>query len=1770
MSNEVDKRIIELEFKNDQFEKEASKTLQTLQELKNRLNNNFSTKGADELNRAIRSVDVSPIAKGIDAVQLQFSALQIAGKRVIENITDAAMNAVHTVASKLTGVINQIKVGGANRAQNIAQAKFMLEGLGIKWADIVDDINYGVQDTAYGLDAAAKVASQLVASNVSLGEDMKMSLRGISGVAAMANASYEEIGHVFTSIAGQGRVMSIQLNQLATRGLNVTAVLAKALNTTEAEIKDMVSKGKIDFMTFAKAMDDAYGEHAKEANKTFTGALSNTKAALSRLGADIQAQKFETLRTVLLEVTAKLKELKTALKPVEESINTMIEAVGKLIESFVKSTNIKGIVEKIAPYIQKAANFVRDFADAWREIREENIPVKTMSELVQKLKGETADAKEATEEVVDVVEKLAALKDEELNKHRDQAWDIWNFGTYGNGQDRVDALKEDYELTQAYVDKMIELGWDQAKMDEYIAEQRKKAEQAEQKEKRVNNLKDMVRNVLAIFDNLKIVVNNVYTSIKNIIRAAFGGLGDAFENVGFLGAIVNITAYIAEFSNKITITKERADKLRPVFKAIGDILVVIAKGIYNCAKFLVNFISAAARNEIVVGIFKAIGNAISKLFDGISKLYNKLKESGVWDKFVDILKTVGKWLGERIIDAINGLGTLLSDIGEGAVYIFGKVVDKLKEIVDTIKNGDGWFGKIKDFFKGGVDIRSSWVSKVGDKLKDLFGKDGDTEESIFKKAYDKAAAFGRGLIEGLNSITWEDLKKAGGIVAGIATFLSIIQLLGSLSTMNFAIGGFFSRLGKFFTSLTSISRAYANRTTAAAVEALGRTLLMIALSIVAIAWTIATVPGGEETMDKAVSLVTSFVTLLGIYEIVVAAIKRKWAPAAVNKVNVMINARKIAIVSMLASLAVLIYAISTLTKNIVNGLEGDHPEAYMESLTTAMMAIGALLSMVIVAMYAFTRMAKDMNSLFDGEAMLTMSKMVTAMTKAITRLAITLIILTAAITVLPHDQVAIALVLIGGIMILLGLLTAAMFSISRKITPEEAESIQAMVKIVNTIVSNVIKLSIILIALTIVVSLTKASNLVWVVSIFVGIFAALGLMLLAVAKIKVTDIHEFNTKVKALTTIASALSMMMISLAAVALSLGKMNEMGVTAEEFGNILNKLLIMIAVVTAVGALSGLVPGLSHGLDAMGKMLAGFGMAMLGLAANTLALALAFKIIIDTLPKFVDAVLAFEEDLEGKKDIVVKGIGDFIGVVAAGLLVGILEALTMVIDNAEVVAEAVIDVIISVCNAIGKLLKTKSGPLVDAIFNLVEGIAVLLRDIIVKLFEELANWLGDVTGLWNLDDYEYDPGKYKDTLAEAQVQYLNADVSEERKQAARRWLVMNGYDEEGHRTEEWTAETEITVKDSWDISTEFDSANWYNDYYSGNKGVTNGKNQAEKLKEETSGIAGTINKIKDNASSAKEAAADAGNMLNDAKDSLTSSLTGLTNIGGEMSEDTLNSDALSNYSENLANEAEESSQTVEEYQAIVEQKTQAVSNAVTAMSNAIEATFNALSIKAAEFGIAVTAGFCKGMSDMAAIVKVSKASTAVANTVIERFSDVLEVRSPSHVMERIGKFTTMGFANGITETVSAATGAANEVGEATILSMRETIRRASMEAVDGIDNPRITPVLDLSNVTEGIGMMNGLFDTTPAYELGMTTSGEARAATRTRMSAFYQNGSNYDDTNAIGAINSLNSEVSTLKNAIEGMQVVIDGRALVGQIATPMDKALGRKAMAGRRKV
>jgi hypothetical protein len=271
---------------------------------------------------------------------------------------------------------------------------------------------------------------------------------------------------------------------------------------------------------------------------------------------------------------------------------------------------------------------------------------------------------------------------------------------------------------------------------------------------------------------------------------------------------------------------------------------------------------------------------------------------------------------------------------------------------------------------------------------------------------------------------------------------------------------------------------------------------------------------------------------------------------------------------------------------------------------------------------------------------------------------------------------------------------------------------------------------------------------------------------------------------------------------------------------------------------------------------------------------------------------------------------------------------------------------------------------------------------------------------------------------------------------------------------------------------------------------------------------------------------------------------------------------------YAELINERAEAESSSVEEYNAAVKEKTDALENNIKNMANNIGNTLEALGNDSEKYGLQVIKGFVAGLTNMAANVTLRNGVQDVTDMVKQVVKDELKIASPSKVFERFGVFTILGLAKGISDSTGLAADATEEAGKATIMTMRDTIRRISAEALNGIDEPRITPILDLSNVTEGMSTMNGLFDTTHAYRLGMLTSGEAKLTSSNKVNSMYQNGSNFSDENTVAAINNLNGEVSTLKDAINGMQVVIDGRALVGQISTPMDKALGRKAMAGRR--
>lgn len=322
-----------MKFDNAQFEKNCQQSMSTLDKLKEKINNTNGD-GLSKLGESAKNIDLSNIEKTLDTVNHKFSVLGVMGATIISEMTKSLITMAKNV---ITAVPNIIKEKGWTRAMNIEQAKFQLEGLGVAWKNVSDDIKYAVDGTAYGLDAAAKACSQLVASGVQAGDAMKEALRGISGVAAMTNSEYEEIAPIFTTVAGQGKLMTMQLRQLESRGLNAAATIGEALGKTEAQVREMVTEGEIDFATFAHAMDMAFGQHAKDANKTFEGVIKNIKAALGRIGADF-------------------------FSPVIEEEGPIVKALQVLREKIVN------IQEALQPTVKRWKEFVKEFGYGARDI----------------------------------------------------------------------------------------------------------------------------------------------------------------------------------------------------------------------------------------------------------------------------------------------------------------------------------------------------------------------------------------------------------------------------------------------------------------------------------------------------------------------------------------------------------------------------------------------------------------------------------------------------------------------------------------------------------------------------------------------------------------------------------------------------------------------------------------------------------------------------------------------------------------------------------------------------------------------------------------------------------------------------------------------------------------------------------------------------------------------------------------------------------------------------------------------------------------------------------------------------------------------------------------------------------------------------------------------------------------------------------------------------------------------------------------------------------
>lgn len=302
-------------------------------------------------------VTIIPSLKGAQrTIQNELNGINVSGTSKtwgssIVGSVGGAFNKVAGIGIKamagISAAVSGFTVGGGiSRALKLDQAQMMFENMGIDVESAMKSCNEAVIGTAYGLDAAAQTAAMLGASGIKAGEEMTNALKGVAGMAAMSGNSMEHIGSIFGKVAAQGRLQGDELTQFAENGINATAALAKHLGITQSEVRELVSKGQIDFKTFSDAMYESFGEAAQGANETFQGAMANVGASLSRIGAKFASPALEGIRKVFVALIPAINSVSKLLDPLVEKFTKFVDVVsGKAVssvETFTKVLNDTG------------------------------------------------------------------------------------------------------------------------------------------------------------------------------------------------------------------------------------------------------------------------------------------------------------------------------------------------------------------------------------------------------------------------------------------------------------------------------------------------------------------------------------------------------------------------------------------------------------------------------------------------------------------------------------------------------------------------------------------------------------------------------------------------------------------------------------------------------------------------------------------------------------------------------------------------------------------------------------------------------------------------------------------------------------------------------------------------------------------------------------------------------------------------------------------------------------------------------------------------------------------------------------------------------------------------------------------------------------------------------------------------------------------------------------------------------------------------------------
>ncbi len=191
---------------------------------------------------------------------------------------------------------------------------------------------------------------------------------------------------------------------------------------------------------------------------------------------------------------------------------------------------------------------------------------------------------------------------------------------------------------------------------------------------------------------------------------------------------------------------------------------------------------------------------------------------------------------------------------------------------------------------------------------------------------------------------------------------------------------------------------------------------------------------------------------------------------------------------------------------------------------------------------------------------------------------------------------------------------------------------------------------------------------------------------------------------------------------------------------------------------------------------------------------------------------------------------------------------------------------------------------------------------------------------------------------------------------------------------------------------------------------------------------------------------------------------------------------------------------------------------------LSDTLDSMIKSINDKKTNFSDAgknLVSGFADGIDEQTWEAEAKAA--AMASAALEAAKEALDENSPSKEMYKVGAFAGMGLINSLIDYTSKVYDTGYDMGDMAKTGISKAISKVTSLIEGGIDSqPTIRPVLDLSDVTSGVGTIGSLLDINPS--IGVISK---LRSINSMMNGRIQNG---DNSEVISAIKDLKNTIGS----------------------------------------